>query len=422
MAQPLSGVRVLEIASHVFVPIGGGVLHEWGADVVKIEHPETGDPYRSLVTAGLHATFNGIDPSFQFTNRGKQSVSIDLKQEEGRALLYRMVKDFDVLLTNMRPDARRRLKIDVEDIRVHNPDIIYVRGSGYGARGPDVQRGGYDAAAYWMRAGLGAAFTPPDAERAVMQRPAFGDVVGGLTIAGAISAAMYRRATTGEPSVVDVSLMNVGMWQLQPEITHAKLHGDTPPRVHDRFATWNPIVGTYRTRDGRFIHLNMMEGDRYWADFCTVVGHPEMIDDPRFVDMPTRKDNARACVEAIDAIFAGKDYAEWLEILKPAKGVWAPMQNSVRSAQRPSGCAQRLSRRCRDGRRLAADHRHLAGPIRRGERKPQACARTGRAHRRGDARPGSLVGRNHRTQGTQGHRLRQRVRRSGPTHRERIPK
>lgn len=329
MAQPLSGVRVLEIASHVFVPIGGGVLHEWGADVVKIEHPETGDPYRSLVTAGLHATFDGIDPSFQFTNRGKQSVSIDLKKEEGRELLYRMVKHFDVLLTNMRPDARRRLKIDVGDIRARNPDIVYVRGSGYGARGPDVQRGGYDAAAYWMRGGLGAAFTPPGADRPVMQRAAFGDVVGGLTIAGAIAAAMYRRATTGETSIIDVSLLNVGMWQLQPEITHAKLHPTAAPRVHDRFATWNPIVGTYRTRDGRFVHLNMMEGDRYWADFCTVVGHAEMIDDPRFIDMPARKENARACVEAIDAIFASRDYAEWCEVLQAAKGVWAPMQTPL---------------------------------------------------------------------------------------------
>lgn len=326
MAQPLSGVRILEVASHVFVPIAGGVLHEWGADVVKIEPPETGDPYRSLVTAGLHSTFDGVDPSFQFTNRGKQSVSIDLKTDEGRELLYRMVKNFDVFLTNMRPDARRRLKIDVEDIRAQNPEIVYVRGSGYGARGPDAQRAGYDAVAYWMRAGLGAAFTPPDAERPVMQKAAFGDVVGGLTIAGAIAAAMYRRATTGETSIVDVSLLGVGMWQLQPDITHAKLHGPGPTPVRDRFATWNPIVGTYRTRDGRFIHLNMMEGERYWADLCTLIGRPEMIDDPRFIDMPTRKANARACVEFLDEVFASRDFAEWCEILSAAKGAWAPMQ------------------------------------------------------------------------------------------------
>lgn len=247
MPEPLSGVRILEVASHVFVPIGGGVLTEWGAEVIKVEHPETGDPYRGLVTAGLHKSYDGVDPSFQFTNRGKQSVAIDLKTPEGRDLVYRLAATCDVFLTNFRPDARERLKIECEDIRAHNPSIIYVRGSGYGVRGPDVQRGGYGAAAYWSRAGLGEMFTPPGAEYPSMQRPAFGDVVGGLTIAGAIAAALYRRATTGEPSVVDVSLLGLGMWQLQPDITHAKLNPGGSPAARDRKATWNPLSGTYRT-------------------------------------------------------------------------------------------------------------------------------------------------------------------------------
>jgi crotonobetainyl-CoA:carnitine CoA-transferase CaiB-like acyl-CoA transferase len=326
MAEPLSGVRILEVASHVFVPIAGGVLTEWGAEVIKIEHPVTGDPYRGLVTAGLHKSYNGIDPSFQFTNRGKQSVAIDLKKPEGRDLIYRLARNCDVFLTNFRPDARRRLKIECEDIRAHNPDIIYVRGSGYGARGPDAQRGGYDAAAYWSRAGFGEVFTPPNVEYPIMQRPAFGDVVGGLTIAGAISAALYRRATTGEPSIVDVSLLAMGMWQLQPDITHAKLDPHRATAVHDRKATWNPLSGTYRTRDNRFIILVMLDADRYWADFCEVIGRPELIADPRFVDMDARKANGRACVELLDEIFASRDYADWCETLGKAKGVWSPFQ------------------------------------------------------------------------------------------------
>jgi crotonobetainyl-CoA:carnitine CoA-transferase CaiB-like acyl-CoA transferase len=329
MSQPLSGVRILEVASHVFVPIAGAVLHEWGAEVVKVEHPETGDPYRSLVTSGLHTAHNGIDPSFQYTNRGKQSVTIDLKKPEGRDILYRMTKGFDVFLTNMRPDARRRLQIDVEDIRAQNPNIIYVRGSGYGTRGPDVQTGGYDSAAYWSRSGIGGAFTAVGAERPVMQRPAFGDVVGGLTIAGAIAAAMYQRKVTGETSVVDVSLMSVGMWQLQPDITHAKVNPEGQTRVYDRKQTWNPISGTYRTRDDRFISLAMLDADRYWPDLCTVLGHPELINDPRFASMALRKENSRACVERLDEIFASRDYAEWCVILKQCKGVWAPIQRPL---------------------------------------------------------------------------------------------
>jgi crotonobetainyl-CoA:carnitine CoA-transferase CaiB-like acyl-CoA transferase len=190
-----------------------------------------------------------------------------------------------------------------------------------------------------MRAGLGAAFTPAGAEMPVMQRPAFGDVVGGLTIAGAIAAAMYQRATTGESSEIDVSLLNVGMWQLQPEITHAGQNPEAKPRLHDRKAGWNPITGPYRTRDRRFIHLNMMEGDRYWPDLCRVIGHPELIDDPRFIDMAARKLNCRPCVEALDAIFASRDYAEWCVILQKAQGVWAPMQTALEVRDDPQVAA-----------------------------------------------------------------------------------
>lgn len=329
MSKPLAGVRILEVASHVFVPIGGGILTEWGADVVKIEHPETGDPYRGLVTAGLHNSYDGVDPSFQFTNRGKQSVAIDLKKPEGRELLYRLAAESDVFLTNFRPQALRKLQIACEDIRKHNPAIIYASGTGYGPRGPDAERGGYDSAAYWSRVGFAEMFTPADAEFPTMQRPAFGDVVGGLTVAGAIAAAMYRRATTGEPSEIDVSLMGVGMWQLQPDIVHAKLNGGTQKHAYDRKATWNPLCGTYRARDGRFIGLVMLDADRYWADFCEVVGRTDLIADERYVDMEARKQNASACVEELDAIFASRDYAEWREILKRAKGVWAPFQTPL---------------------------------------------------------------------------------------------
>ncbi|MBW8783425.1 MAG: CoA transferase [Novosphingobium sp.] len=326
MSKPLAGVRILEVASHVFVPIAGGVLTEWGAEVIKVEHPVTGDPYRGLVTSGLHKSYDGVDPSFQFTNRGKQSVAIDLKHPDGRNLVCRLAANCDVFLTNFRPGALRRLKLEAADVRAHNPAIIYVRGSGYGVRGPDAERGGYDAAAYWSRVGFGEVLTPPGLDYPIMQRPAFGDVVGGLTIAGAIAAAMYKRATTGETSDVDISLMSVGMWQLQPDITHARLNPDGPKHVHDRKTAANPLSGTYRTRDGRFVILVMLDADRYWADFCQVIGRPELIDDPRFVDMAARKDNARACIEILDAEFARRDYAEWCEVLGRAKGVWSPFQ------------------------------------------------------------------------------------------------
>ncbi len=327
MGLPLTGVRVVEVATHVFVPMSGSVLTEWGAEVIKIEHPETGDPYRGLVTAGLHKLHRGVDASFQSANRGKQSVAIDLKQADGRRVLGRLVNDADVFVTNLTADARRRLAIEVTDVRADNPDVIYVRGTAFGARGPEAARGGYDAGAYWARSGMQFVFTGQDAAWPATPRPAFGDVVGGLTIAGAIGVALYRRAATGEPSVIDASLLASGMWQLQADIMHASL-GDTPTAraLPDRYEAWNPLMLPYRTKDGRFIVLMMLTPDPNWPNLCETLGQPEMAADPRFVDMAVRHTNARACVEWLEGIFAEHTFDEWRVIFADFEGEWAAVQ------------------------------------------------------------------------------------------------
>ena len=327
MTLPLAGVRVVEVATHVFAPMAGAVLAEWGADVVKVEHPETGDPYRGLVTTGLHPLHGGVDPYVQAANRGKRSVGVDLKHPEGRALLTRLVGRADVFVTNLRAGARRRLGIDVDDVRGDNPAVIYVRATAFGGRGPDAERGGYDAGAYWARSGMQHALTPPGAPWPRPAPPAFGDVVGALAVVGAVGAALYRRATGGEPAVIDASLLAAGMWQLQPDIVSATLHdGDADPGPPDRYETWNPLMLTYRTADGRFVALTMLASDRHWHDFCRAIGQLEMATDPRFADQDARRRNARACVEWLDAVFAGRDLDGWRRALAGFPGEWAPVQ------------------------------------------------------------------------------------------------
>ena len=146
MAGVLDGIRVVEVAQWWFVPSGGAVLADWGADVVKVEHPVTGDPQRGLVTSGFFPPTGGVNFMMEQSNRGKRSVGIDLGNPRGLEVLHRLVKDADVFLTNFLPAARKKLHIDVEDIRKVNPKIIYARGHGHGVRGPDVEKGGYDAA------------------------------------------------------------------------------------------------------------------------------------------------------------------------------------------------------------------------------------------------------------------------------------
>jgi crotonobetainyl-CoA:carnitine CoA-transferase CaiB-like acyl-CoA transferase len=327
MQRVLDGVRVIEVAQWWFVPAAGAILADWGADVIKVEHPVTGDPQRGLVTSGLIPATGGVNFMIEQPNRGKRGVGIDLAHPKGRALLYRMIETADVFLTNFLPAARRRLEIDVEHVRRVNPRIIYARGHGQGTRGPDCERGGYDAASFWCRGGIANALTPPDAAGPVMQRAAFGDSIGGMTVAGGIAAALFRRERTGEPSVVDVSLLGCGMWVLAPDIVATKLLGFDLP-AGDRTQAMNPIVNSYRTRDGRWLFLNMLQADRFWPDLCARIGRPDLAADPRFADGKARFENRAACVAALDAVFAERTLAEWRQALADAEGVWAPMQTA----------------------------------------------------------------------------------------------
>src|SRR5436309_13506004 len=301
MSGVLHGVRVVEVAQWWFVPAAGAVLADWGADVVKIEHPTSGDPQRGLVTSGLVPPTGGVNFMVEQPNRGKRSVGLDLGRPAGRDLLYRLVETADVFLTNFLPAARQRLKIEPEDIRRVNPKIIYVRGHGHGSRGPDREKGGYDAASFWCRGGIGHALTSPQAAAPTMQRAAFGDSTGGMAIAGGIAAALFRRERTGESSVLDISLLGTAMWLMAPDIIASKLLGFDLPQG-DRTLSPNPIVNSYRTKDGRWLFLNMLQPDRYWPDLCRRIGRPDLITDPRFADGKLRFENRAECIPVLDAV------------------------------------------------------------------------------------------------------------------------
>jgi crotonobetainyl-CoA:carnitine CoA-transferase CaiB-like acyl-CoA transferase len=294
MEQVLAGVRVVEVAQWWFVPAAGRCWRTRAPSVLKVEHPVSGDPQRGLMTSGLIPNTGGVNFMVEQPNRGKRSVGIDLNKPEGLEVLHRLLKDADVFLTNFLPAARRRLKIDLEDIRRINPKIIYVRGHGQGARGPDMEKGGYDAASFWCRGGICNALTPAGATTPVMQRAAFGDSIGGLALAGGIAAALFRRERSGEPSVVDVSLLGTAMWIMAPDIIATKLLNGPMPQF-TRADAPNPIVNSYRSKDGRWLFLNMLQPDRFWLDLCRRLGRPELIDDERFKDQVLYEPVANAC-------------------------------------------------------------------------------------------------------------------------------
>ena len=332
MHNVMDGVRVLEVAQWTFVPAAGAVLADWGADVIKIENPKTGDPQRGLIASGLiPGGPSAVNYIIEQPNRGKRSVGLDIASDEGRELLYKIAATSDVFLTSYLPAARQHLKIDVEDIRAVNPNIVYVRGSGHGPHGPDADRGGLDGATYWCRGGIANALTPASAEWPIAPRPAFGDLPGGMTIAGGIAAALFARERTGQAAVVDVSLLGFAMWTLSPDIVASKLYGKDPLAAMrgSREMNPNPLVGQYKTKDGRFLSLMMLQADRFWPEVCERIGRSDLIDDPRFATGMARYENRAECVRVLDEAIGARTLDEWRDAFAGMRGVWAPVQTAL---------------------------------------------------------------------------------------------
>lgn len=330
MNDVLAGVRVLEVAAWTFVPAAGAVLAEWGADVVKVEPREGGDPQRGLVSMGLVPPGRGgVNYMIEVPNRGKRSIGVDLKTEGGREVVLALAAKSDVFLTNYLPSLRTKFKIDVEDIRAVNPDIIYVRGSGHGTKGPDADRPGYDGVSYWSRGGIANALTAPDADMPTNTRAAFGDVMGGMTLAGGVAAALFKRERTGLPSVVDVSLLSLAAWNLGPDVTAAKLYENSPIPTFSHGDAPNPLVGNYRTKDRRFITLMMLQSDRFFPEVMAAIGRPHLATDERFIDGMARFTNRVELITEMDEAFAERTFAEWKEALAVLSGAWGPMQSAI---------------------------------------------------------------------------------------------
>ncbi|GAC1398272.1 MAG: CoA transferase [Mycobacterium sp.] len=331
--KPLDGVRVLEVAQFTFVPSAGAVLADWGADVVKIEHPVTGDAQRGLVRilgAAVTAPGSSFAPIMEAPNRGKRSVGLALDSPDARPLLEDLIRRSDVFLTNYLPSARKKLTIDIEDVRSVNPDIIYVAGSGFGSSGSDRDTGAYDATAFWARGGSADGLMVPGDENApFMPAGAYGDNLGGMSIAGGVAAALYRRRVTGETSVIDVSLLAVGAWATQFSVNMAMLvDGPLPRAVRRTQAPGNPLTGAYRTSDGRFIQLSMLQPTKYWQEFCSLLNLDEYAEDPRFGTLESMLDNCDAAYEIVCTAVAEFSLAECKERLSRGTGQWAPVQDA----------------------------------------------------------------------------------------------
>ena len=338
----LDGVRVVELSMYAFAPSSSAVLADWGADVIKVVPPGIADPMLGTPIAGLPEKDVGVAFMWEILNRGKRCIALDIATDDGRQVLLDLVATADVFITNLLPRARQRFRIEPDDLFAVNESLVYGRASGHGADGPEREAGGYDHTDFWARTGIGQAASMVAGEFVPQPIPAMGDVSAGAFLAGALAAALYRRARTGRGALVDVSLLSSGMWMSSPAIVASQLYGiDAIPRMRHADLP-NPVVAAYATRDGRLIYFAGIQTESGFEEFCHVIGHKELLDDPRFGTSAGRAAHHRECIAALDEIFARRDLADWTSALQGLSTPWSVVQNAAEAAIDPQVAANNL--------------------------------------------------------------------------------
>lgn len=321
---PLDGVRVVELGLWVAGPAAGGVMADWGADVIKIE-PPSGDPMRRLFGA-LSGSKEERCPPFDLHNRGKRSVAIDINAPQGAEIVRRIVASADVLLTNMRPAFLRRVGFDPDRLLAEHPRLVYACLTGYGLEGPDKDAPGYDVAAFSARSGVA------DRSRAPEEPPpnlagGMGDTVTAITTVAGIMAALFDRERTGKGQLVATSLLRTGAYCIGMDLA-TRLDLDRLAPVRPRTAPQNAMLNSYVAGDGRWFWLMGAESTRHWPGLLAALDHPEISDDDRFRTPRDRRRNTEALVALLDRLFATRSRDEWAARFAEHDVWWAPV-NSV---------------------------------------------------------------------------------------------
>ena len=317
----LEGIKVIEMATYIAAPGAGGILADWGADVIKVE-PLTGCPMRGFLgSIGVDGLAG--NPVFSLDNRGKKGVALDTSTPEGVEAIKRMVKDADVFLTNVRPGGLERSGLDYESLKAVNPKLVYATVSGYGLEGPDKDRPGFDAAAFYARSGFAQIMTPKGQEPAPI-RMAVGDHITSLATVSGILAALLESQRTGKGKLVESSLLRTGIYAGSCDMSIQLMYGKLSS-TKSRYEALNPISNFFQAADGKWFIIVPRQGSKDWPALAKVIDDPAMLEDERFETPKLRRKHARELVEHLDAAFAAHEMDYWAERLDAQDIVWAPL-------------------------------------------------------------------------------------------------
>lgn len=321
MSGPLEGIRVIDLSTWAVGPATCEVLGDWGADVIKIEHPAGGDPTRGWAGRAWMPSSSPSNVGWIADNRSKRSITLDLSKKGGREAANKLIKRADVIVSNLPEDSLKRLYMDYTTLKAVNPKLVYAHLTGYGTKGPGATRPGYDYSAFWASSGImsliGWTGTAP-----AFQRPAMGDhATAGYLVAG-ILAALRIRDKSGAGQRVDISLMGTGLWIDDWQTQATLLTGNDAGQV-TRERMPNPMANIYQTKDGRWLLFFMLFPERFWPPFCRALGIEHLEHDPRFDSPEKRTENCEELTSLIDDAMAGKTSDEWVPLFEKHDLVWA---------------------------------------------------------------------------------------------------
>lgn len=320
--QPLAGIRVIELAHWMAGPAAGGVMKDWGAEVIKVE-PEGGEPMRHI-WGSMGANPDAPNGAFISANRGKKSIELDLRSDEGREALHALLEGADVLLTNLRPGALTRLGLSPAEVSERHPRLVYCSLTAYGWGGPDQDKAGYDVASFFGRTGIAHEITTQGTPPAALLQ-GLGDTFTAMAAVAGVLAALHERQTTGRGRMVEASLLRTGMWALAGELGVQAMGGNPkPPRPRDQSSM--PMYNSYRTKDDRWLFLVGVQAGRQLPKVLAAIGREDLLEDERFNSGRGIAKNRTEFIPLLDAAFAERTLAEWGPVLDEHDVFWAPVQ------------------------------------------------------------------------------------------------
>lgn len=335
--RPLEGIKIVELGQWIVLPAACAILSDWGADVIKIENPRGGDPLRGYLETRPDYPKMPFNGPFELDNRGKRSIAINLQDDLGREIVYRLIRGADIFATNLRNKVLHRWDMDYESLSQINPDLIYAEVSGYGEVGPDKDQPGFDRSAYFARCGMQDILREPDGVPPCM-RPGFGDHATSMFVVATILAALWARKQKGIAQKVSLPLYHCGIWQIATDIQVSLISGRDIPKT-SRNTPGNPLTNHYETKDGRWLILAMPPSDRYWPEFCRAIGREDLEQNSKYGSHQLRSQNSASLISILDEVFVTKTYAEWKDAFDEHGIVYGLIQTTGEVASDPQAWA-----------------------------------------------------------------------------------